>query len=55
MTQGEMFSDLALEQQYDNMIKVLKLKLNLTNLLLIAVIYTSLIVSIVLLVYILSI
>ena len=26
MTQGEMFSDLALEQQYDNMIKVLKLE-----------------------------
>jgi hypothetical protein len=26
MTQGEMFSDLALEQQYDNMIKALKLE-----------------------------
>ena len=26
MTQGEMFSDLALEQQYDNMIKALDMK-----------------------------
>ena len=26
MTQGEMFSDLALEQQYDNMIKALGMK-----------------------------
>ena len=26
MTQGEMFSDLALEQQYDNMIKELSMK-----------------------------